>query len=339
MVIFSEQFGTLINSGIPIIRSLELLSKQTTNVRLKRVIADVSREVEKGTLLSKALARYPDVFSRFYTDLVKAGEISGKFDEILLRLAYYLDKRQALRQAIKSAFTYPVIVLVISFVAVSFLLGYVVPIFNEVYSKMSMELPLVTVVLIKISEIFGAYWKHIFLIIILTGLSYPYLSKKTSIRRFIDSAKINMPLFGKLYREIIMTRFARTLATLTSSGIPILKSLRLLSETGENLIFNQILKDIYQQIRDGASMSESIAVYSIFPPIVVQMVATAEETGRLEEMMNKAADFMERSTDHTVKRLVVMIEPLLTVALGFIVFFIALSIYLPIFDLIKMAKK
>ncbi|MCK4519552.1 MAG: type II secretion system F family protein [Candidatus Omnitrophica bacterium] len=335
LVIFSRQFSTMIDAGLPLITSLKALEKQTESMALKAVINDIRITIEGGASLSESMQRHPLVFSEFFIALIKAGEAGGILNTLLERLAGHLEKQDNLKRTVRNAFTYPVIVGILAFLVVSFLVIVIVPVFKSVYARMHLSLPFPTLILIEVSNFVRNFW---WLMLLLTGglfLSCRWINKSSAFRTHLDKFKINMPVFGRLIRKATVARFVRTFGDMFSSGVPILESLRVSDKVAANQVVSKAARLMADNVHRGGLISESLEEQDIFPAVVIQMIASGEESGRLGFMLRKAADGLDRDVDDTVKRLVVKIEPLMTFLMALLVGFIAVAIYLPIFDVIK----
>lgn len=334
IVLFSERLSAMINAGLTIIKCLNTIGKQTENQALRRIIYKICLDLEGGEKFSDSLAKHPHVFSTFYVNMVRTGEVGGLLDEVLQRIAEYLYKEQALRRNIRKAFAYPIIVLCAAFIVVSFLVVFIVPVFADVYGKMGIALPIPTVILMTMSEIVGHYWLAIVITLglMISGYRGAYTLGKG--RLIIDRFKLNFPIFGTLNRKIAISRFVRTFGSLVGSGVVIMDALSVVREITGNKVMRNIIENLQKNVREGKKIAELLSEEDLFPPMVTQMVAAGEEAGALDKMLEKTADFLDRDIDYTVGKLVTRLEPLLTVFLAIVVGFIALAIYLPMFDII-----
>ncbi|MBU0571084.1 MAG: type II secretion system F family protein [Candidatus Omnitrophica bacterium] len=339
IVVFTEQLSAMISAGISIIRCLTTLARQAEKPELKKILYEICLNIEGGGTFSAALAKYPKVFSSFYVNMVRAGESGGILDEILKKTAGNLSKEQDLKRKIKKAFAYPVIVLGAIVVVVTFLVIFIVPIFGKVYLKMRVALPMPTVMLMAASRITIHYWWAVLggMVMVVFGYKKFYATDKG--RSFIDRIKLDFPIFGTLNRKVAVSRFIRTLGSLLTSGVPILEALNVSREITGNRVITDIVDDITGHVKEGKTISEPLLEEKLFPPVVTQMMASGEEAGVLDIMLEKSADFLDKDIDYAVDKLVVRLEPVLTVFMAVVVCFIALAIYLPMFDLIKVASK
>ncbi len=333
--IFSHQFAVMISSGIPLIRALKTLSEETNNRKFRKIIDKIKVDIENGTSLSNALSRFPGIFSNFFTSLIKTGESAGVLPVVLNRLADYLEKEEDLRRKIASSFAYPVIVGIVAIGAASFLLIFVVPVFSSVYKGLKIGLPGPTVALIALSNFFIKFWWLIILLVCSIYFALRILKQNKTFRLAADRFKLMVPVFGQLNRKVATSRFVSTLSTLVGSGVTLSTSLTIIKDVVGNRAVAHALELVQKDIQQGKPLSESLKRQNYFSPIVVQMLAAGEESGSLNVMMDKCADFLDEDINTLIKNLVVKLEPSLTVALAILVGFIALAIYLPMFDLIR----
>ncbi len=333
VVLFTERLSAMVNAGLPIIKCLRTLARQTDDQVLRKVIYGVCIDLEGGERFSDALSKHPAVFSNFYIDMIKTGETGCLLDEVLMRIAEHLTKEQELKRKIKKAFAYPIIVLSAIAVVVTFLIIFIVPIFAEVYSKMRIALPVPTVLLVTTSKIFIRYWW-----VVISGIAgVVFVYKKAYAtergRLFIDRIKLEFPVFGPLNQKVAISRFVSTFASLFASGVSVMEALGVIREISGNVVITNIIDSLREDVREGRKIADALSREKLFPPMVTQMVAAGEEAGALDAMLKKSADFLNRDIDYEVGKLVTKIEPLLTVFLAIVVGFIALAIYLPMFDL------
>jgi type IV pilus assembly protein PilC len=333
--IFSHQFAAMVSSGIPLIRALKTLSEETNNRKFRNIIDKIRVDIENGASLSDALAKYPRAFSNFFTSLIKTGETAGVLPKVLNRLASYLEKEENLRRKVVSSFAYPTIVAIVALAAVTFLLIFVVPVFSSVYKSLKITLPGPTVTLLALSTFFINYWWLILSAVFLIFLALRILKQNKAFGLVVDRGKLKIPVFGLLNRKVAASRFVRTLSTLVGSGVTLSSSLTITKEVVGNRAVAQAVEHIQKDINQGKPLAESLKQEKYFPPITVQMLAAGEESGNLNVMLDKCADFLDEDIDTLIKNLVVKLEPSLTIALAILVGFIALAIYLPMFDLIR----
>lgn len=338
IAIFSRQFATMIDSGLSLLRSLYILEEQTDNKVLAKTLGEVRQDVEKGTSLSQALGRHPKTFNRLYVSMVKAGEIGGVLDTVLLQLADTIEKQVALKQKIKSAMTYPVAVLCLVLLIVTAMLIFVVPTFKVLYDDLGGTLPLPTRILLTVSS---AMVKGLPIVILVIG-AFVFGFKKwietDKGRSAFDVFKLKMPLFGKLVHKTILVRFSRTLASLLRSGVPILESLEITADTVSNSVAAKAIIDIQDGVKQGEPLAKRMANHEIFPPMVVQMIAVGEETGAVDTMLDKIGDFYEQEVEALVNALTSLLEPLLIMVLGGAVGSMVIALYMPLFSIIKLIK-
>lgn len=338
LAIFSRQFATMINSGLSLLRSLNILAEQTESKALQEVIKDVRNDVETGGSLSTALEKHPKVFNDLYVAMIRAGETGGNLDSTLLRIAETIESSVALRQKIKSAMTYPVVVFIMVLLIVSAMLIFVVPMFKKLYTELGGDLPAPTKILIGASEIVANFW---WLLIILGVGAYIGLKAWTRTERgrmIFDAFKIKVPIFGPLVHKVALSRFTRTLAELIRSGVPILESLDIVSQTVGNKVLSVAISDVQESVREGESIARPLLDHSVFPPMVVQMIAVGEETGAMDTMLSKIADFYDQEVEAAVESLTSLIEPLLIAVMGMAVGGMVISLYMPMFNIINLIK-
>lgn len=336
LVVFSRQFATMINAGLAMVRCLDILSEQTEDKKLQQTLIQVRRDVEGGATLSNALQKHPNVFSTLYTSMVKAGEMGGVLDEVLERLASFMEKDFSLKKKVKSALTYPVVILIMALAIVFFLVTYILPTFVSLFEGMNLTLPLPTKILIGLTK--GARNPIVvipFLILSVIGfiglgryIQTPYGKKQ------YDLLKLNIPVFGLLNKKVAISRFCRTLGTLLSSGVPIMQALEIVGRASGNEIIAMTVTKIRDSIREGESIATPLGSSGMFPPMVTQMVAVGEETGNLDAMLSKISDFYDTEVEYLLSSLTSMLEPIMIVGMGGIVGFIVISVFLPLYQLI-----
>jgi type IV pilus assembly protein PilC len=338
VAVFSRQFATMINSGLSLIRSLAILADQTENEELARVIGEVRLDVEKGVSLSSAISKHPKVFSRLYIAMVRSGEIGGVLDAVLMRLADTIEKQVELRRKIRSAMTYPIVALSICLLIATAMLLFIVPQFKAIYADLGGQLPLPTRILISASDLLKQ-WFPLFIVAGGVGVYFFRRWIKTENGRMVwDRFKLRMPVFGLLTRKTALARFSRTLAALTRSGVGILEALDIVSETAGNEVVSVALRDTQSAVKRGDTLARPLEQHEVFPPMVTQMISVGEETGALDEMLDKIADFYDAEVTATVDALTSLIEPLMIVVMGGMVGGMVISLYLPMFNIIKLIK-
>ncbi len=333
LTVFSRQFATMVNAGLPLMQALEILGRETDSVPLRRLLERVRADVSAGLPLSEAMRKHPETFSRLYTDLVKAGETGGALDIILQRLATYLEKSQTLRRKVKGALTYPAVVAFVAFALTAAIIIFAVPFFARVYESFGAQLPLPTLILLTISRaVTGYFWLVGIGLAALVILVRQY-AKTDKGRLNIDRVLLKLPIFGPLFRKAAVARFARTFAVLIASGVPILEALEVVARSSGNRVIENSVMRAREDIREGELISDPLERSGIFPPMVTQMVLVGEETGSLEEMLTKIADFYDEEVDTAVGALTTLVEPIMIVVLGAVVAGIVVALYLPIFRL------
>jgi type IV pilus assembly protein PilC len=340
LVVFSRQFATMINAGLPIVRALYILSEQTENEKLKEVIVEVRKDVEAGLALSEALEKHPKVFSRLYVEMVRAGETGGILDGVLLRIADQLENDQELRRKVKSAMTYPTIVLVLALLAASFMLIFIVPIFAKMFEDLGGTLPLPTRVAMGISGILTSIF-GVFLYAALFGAVFAFLRWKNTEngRRVWGRISLRIPFkIGDVLQKVALARFARTLGTLSAAGVPILQAIEITASSSGNWVMENALMRSRDAIREGIPIYRPLEDEPVFPPMVTRMIAVGEETGDIDGMLGKIADFYESEVDATVKALTSIIEPLMIAVVGGIVGGIIIAMYLPMFKIFELIQ-
>jgi type IV pilus assembly protein PilC len=333
LTIFSRQFSTMVNAGLPLMQALEILARETDSIPLRRLLDKVRAEVGAGLPLSEALKKHPDTFTRLYTDLVKAGETGGALDVILQRLASYLEKSQTLRRKVKSALTYPIVVAFVAFAVTGAIIIFAVPFFANVYESFGAQLPVPTLILLAISRAITGYFWLVGLILLGVVLLIRQYAKSEKGRLNIDRILLKLPVFGALFRKAAVARFARTFAVLVASGVPILEAMEVVARSSGNRVIETSVLKAREDIREGELISDPLQRSGVFPPMVTQMILVGEETGSLEEMLTKIADFYDEEVDTAVGALTTLIEPLMIVMLGAVVAGIVVALYLPIFRL------
>ena len=338
LAIFSRQFAVMINSGLTLLRALYILEAQTENKALAQKLVEVRQDIERGTSLSQALARHPKTFPRLYVSMVRAGEIGGVLDSVLLQLSDTLEKQVALRQKIKSAMTYPVVVLCLVLLIVAAMLLFVVPTFKTLYDDLGGTLPLPTRILLTVSSLAVKGLPVILLGIGLGVFGFKRWIETEKGRGAFDRFKLRMPVFAGLVHKTILVRFSRTLAALLRAGVPVLESLEITAETSGNTVAATAVRDLQDGVRQGEPVAKRMANHDIFPPMVVQMVSVGEETGAVDEMLDKIGAFYEMEVEATVDALTSLLEPLLIVVLGGTVGSMVIALYMPLFNIIKLIK-
>ncbi len=337
MQIFSRQFATMIEAGLNIVASLVILEQQTDDPYLAGVISELRADVEGGLLLSQAMARHPKVFSDLYVSMVQAGEASGMLDQVLDRVADQIEKETKLKRRVKGAMVYPAVVFTFASLVLVAMLMFIVPIFAQIFTSLNGQLPLLTRVVLKASDVLRQRWYIVFPLIGLLlwgGLRY---KKTESGRQLWDRFKLRVPVkIGEVVLKVVMARLLRTLASLVAAGVDIIKALEIAGSTAGNWVVEEALADVRVKVQEGIPIAEPLTANPIFPPMVSQMVKIGEETGELEQMLGKIADFYEDEVDAAIQSLTSIIEPLMMIGVGFMVGIIIISMYLPMFKLMQL---
>ncbi len=338
IVIFTRQFATMINSGLPLVQSLDILAKQSENKNLQKIIEQVLYDVESGKTLADALRRQNKVFTDLYVNMVAAGEAGGILDTILLRLATFLEKNDSLKRKIKGAMVYPSVIFTVAFGAVTALLIFVIPTFQKMFEDAGVPLPLPTQIVVSMSKFLMAYWWAVFgsIIAFIAGLRAYYKTPNGQLN--LDRLSLKAPVFGPMLRKTAVARFTRTLGTLVSSGVSILEGLEITARTSGNRVIHDAIMESRTSIAGGETISEPLKRSGVFPPMVVQMIHVGEQTGGLDEMLTKVADFYDEEVDAAVETMLSAMEPIMIVFLGGIVGGMVVAMYLPIFDMINTVK-
>ena len=335
LAIFTRQFSVMIDAGLPLVQCLEALGMQQENKVFQSVLQAVRTEVESGSTLAFAMRQHPRVFDDLYTNMIAAGEAGGILDTILQRLSSYIEKAVKLKRAVKSAMVYPVVVLTIAAGVIILILWKVVPIFSNLFASMSVSLPLPTRVVIAGSNFVGRYIIFIIPAFIALGYAFKRYYKTKNGRKLIDGTMLRVPVLGSVLRKIAVARFSRTLSTLISSGVPILEGLEITAKTAGNMIVEEAIMKTRDSIEEGKTIVEPLRDSGVFPTMVIQMVGVGEQTGALDTMLTKIAEFFEDEVDAAVADLLTAIEPIMILVLGFIVGGIVISMYFPLFSLIS----
>ncbi len=333
IVIFTRQFATMINAGLPLVQCLDILSSQQSNPTFKKIIAQIKQDVEGGSTFADALGKHPKVFDSLFVNLVAAGEIGGVLDTVLIRLAVYMEKAEALKAKVKSAMTYPIIVLCVAFGVVAVLMIFVIPTFKDMFEQFGSALPGPTQMVVDLSAFFRGYWYVMIGAIVAFIIAFKWIGRQEKGRFYLDSFALKLPIFGPLIRKVAVAKFTRTLGTMISSGVPIMDGLDITSRTAGNVIIERAIKSVRTAISEGQSMAEPLAQSGIFPGMVVQMISVGEATGAMDQMLSKIADFYDEEVDAAVDTLTSALEPMLMVFLGGIIGFVVVAMYLPIFKL------
>ena len=338
IVIFTRQFATMINAGLPLVQSLTILAQQTENKALKDVTKAVVYDVESGNTLADAFAKHPKAFTDLYVNMVAAGEAGGILDTILLRLATFLEKNDALVRKVKGAMVYPGVIMAVAGIAIAVLLVFVIPTFSEMFASAGMELPLPTRVVIALSDFLIGFWWAIIAVIITVVFAIRRYYATSGGRKNIDTMMLHAPVLGDLIRKSAVSRFTRTLGTLISSGVSILDGLEITAKTSGNRVVHDAVMESRQSIAGGETIAAPLERSKVFPPMVISMIAVGEQTGGLDEMLSKIADFYDEEVDVAVSALLSLMEPVMIVVLGVIVGGMVIAMYLPIFDMMNAVQ-
>jgi type IV pilus assembly protein PilC len=338
LMIFTRQLATLIDAGLPLLKSLDVLGKQEKDPVLKKIIGSIAEGVQGGSTFSETLGSHPKVFNRLYMNMVKAGELGGVLEIVLNRLAEFQEKAQKLRNKVKSAMTYPVIVLSIAMLILVFLLAFIVPKFKEIFSDLlgpNKPLPALTEVIMNLSANIVANWYIVLGAVVSLVIGWKVFSSSAKGRVILDQLSLKIPLFGDLTRKSSISRFSRTLGTLVTSGVPILQALTITKETAGNSVIADAVVKVHDAVKEGESIVTPMEACGVFPPMVISMVDVGEETGQLPDMLLKVADVFDDEVDNTVDALTSLLEPLMIVFLAVIVGTIVIALFLPMVDLLK----
>jgi type IV pilus assembly protein PilC len=338
IVIFTRQFATMINAGLPLVQSLTILAQQTENKALAEITRAVVYDVESGNTLADAFSKHPRAFTDLYVNMVAAGEAGGILDTILLRLATFLEKSDALMRKVKGALVYPGVIMTVAGIAIAVLLIFVIPVFQSMFSSVNMELPLPTRIVIMLSDLLIGYWWAILLAIGAVIFAIRRYYGTLSGRRNIDSVLLKSPVLGDLLRKSAVSRFTRTLGTLISSGVSILEGLEITAKTAGNMVIHDAVMASRQSIAGGETIAAPLEKSKVFPPMVISMIAVGEQTGGLDEMLTKIADFYDEEVDVAVGALLSLMEPMMIVVLGVVVGGMVVAMYLPIFDMMNTVQ-
>jgi type IV pilus assembly protein PilC len=338
IAIFCRQFATMVNSGLPILRALSILGDQTEEKELQKVLVEVRAEIEQGSSLSNAMAKHPKAFNNLFISMVKAGETGGVLDDVLLKLADTIEQEVELRRQIKSAMTYPVVVLVMVLGIMAAMLLFIVPQFESIYADLGSKLPLPTQVLLTASKIVRSYWWLAIFGVPIFRFAFRKYKNTDKGRARVDALKIRVPVFGPLFHKVALARFAATGGMLLRAGVPILQALDIVKETVNNRVIATAVEDVKTSVREGESIAKPLGKHKVFPPMVVQMLAVGEETGAVDTMLDKISEFYNSEVKATVEALTSLIEPLLIGVIGGCVGAAVVALYMPMFNIINLIK-
>jgi type IV pilus assembly protein PilC len=339
LAVFSRQFATMINSGLSLIRALNILAEQTENDTLATSIKSLTDDVQRGSSLSAAMSKHPKVFGKLFVSMVRAGETGGQLDTVLLRVADNYEADYRLRQEVKSAMTYPVVVAGIAVLLISIMLMFIVPTFAKMFTDLGGELPLPTKILLSLSKQ-AKILIPLFVVLSIVGfIAYKKVrAKNADVRLRADKLKLKVPIFGNLFLKVALSRFSRTLGLLLRAGVPVLQALDIVSDTTGNEVITRATLDVKDSVRSGESMAAPLERHDVFPPMVVQMISVGEDTGALDAMLDKVADFYDQEVKSTTEQLTSMIEPVMIAVLGAIVGSMIVALYMPMFSIFDLIK-
>jgi type IV pilus assembly protein PilC len=338
LAVMSRQFATMINSGLSLLRSLTILAEQTENKELARILGEVASEVETGVALSVALGKHPQVFPPLMVNMTRAGEVGGFLDSVLLQIAENYEAEVRLRGKVKSAMTYPVVVFVMAILAVVGMLLFIVPVFANMFKDLGAELPAPTRMLMFMSDLLKVSAPILLVGLIVFNIVWRKVKHTEQVRNVLDPIKLKIPVFGKLFQKIALSRFSRNLGTMLKSGVPILQSLEIVADTSGNVVLARATRDVQESVRSGESLTGPLANHAVFPPMVVQMMAVGEDTGALDDMLHKIAEFYDQEVEATTESLTALIEPIMIAVLGGIVGSMIIALYMPIFKVFDLIQ-
>jgi len=339
LVIFSRQLATMIDAGIPLVQALGILAEQIENKNLRRVIFAVRQDIETGMSFCDALSKHPAVFSELFINMSRAGEASGMLNEVLDRLASYMEKTASLIRKIRAGMVYPAVVVIMATLITGVLLLKVVPTFKGIFEVLGGSLPLPTLILIGISDILRKYFLIVLVVLILSGVLLGRYIRTKKGRYNFDKGTLKVPVLGSLFRKVGVAKFSRTLATLVRSGVAILPALEIVGKTSGNKVIEEAVDNCRTAIREGETIAAPLAESGVFPPMVTRMIAVGEQTGQLEKMLGKIADFYDEQVDAAVTGLTSMIEPLVIAFLGIVIGGIVIALFLPIFKITELVAR
>jgi type IV pilus assembly protein PilC len=336
LAVMSRQFATMINSGLSLLRALNILSEQTSSAELGRVLGEVRNDVETGVSLSVAMAKHPDAFPPLMINMCRAGEVGGFLDSVLLQIAENYEAEVKLRSKVKAAMTYPAVVFVMAILMVIGMLIFVVPVFAKMFKDLGGKLPAPTAFLVLLSGLM----KYLVPLGVIGGIAFVVIwskiKRQDNVRQIVDPLKLKIPVFGNLFKKIAVARFARNLGTMISSGVPILQSLDIVAGTTGSVVLSNAVRDVQESVRQGESLTKPLERHSVFPPMVVQMMSVGEDTGALDAMLGKIAEFYDQEVEATTESLTALIEPLMIGFLGAIVGSMIIALYMPIFKIFAL---
>ena len=333
IVIFTRQFSTMIDAGLPLVQGLGILADQAENPTFKNVLRQINKDVEGGSTLAEGMKKHPKVFDELFVNLIAAGEVGGILDTILQRLAAFIEKAEELKRKIKGALTYPIVVIAIALIVIAVILIFVIPVFEAMFADFGSALPVPTQIVVNMSDFLKSNIHYIIATIVVIVFLFKRYANTKGGRKNIDSISLKLPVFGDLLKKTAVARFTRTLGTMLSSGVPILDSLEIVAKTAGNVIIEEIIYDVRGSIAEGQTISEPLSESDVFPGMVVQMISVGEATGALDIMLEKIADFYDTEVDAAVEALTSMLEPMLMLFLGGSIGGLVTAMYLPIFKM------
>ena len=333
IVIFTRQFSTMIDAGLPLVQGLGILAEQSENKTFRGILKQISKDVEGGSTLAEAMKKHPKVFDDLFVNLVAAGEVGGILDTIMRRLAVFIEKAEKLKSQIKGAMTYPIVVVAIAIIVIAVILIFVIPVFQDMFSSFGKALPVPTQIVVNMSEFMKGNIHWVILGIIAAAFAFKKFRGTAKGRRVTDEVALKLPIFGDLLKKTAVARFTRTLGTMISSGVPILDSLDIVARTSGNVVLEEIILEVRSSIAEGQTIAEPLSENDVFPGMVVQMISVGEATGALDTMLEKIADFYDDEVDAAVAALTSMLEPLLMLFLGGAIGGLVVAMYLPIFSM------
>ena len=338
LAVFSRQFATMINSGLSMLRALSILEEQQPNKAFQAVLTETRLEVESGSALSISMGKHPEIFPPLMVNMIRAGEVGGFLDKVLVQIADNYESEVKLRGKVKSAMTYPVVVLIMAVLLTIGMLLFIVPTFAGLFATLGGQLPAPTAILVALSNFLKVMIVPIIIGIIVGMIVWGRVKHTAQVREVVDPLKLKAPVFGNLFRKIALARFCRNLGTMLSSGVPILQSLDIVADTSGNVVVAHAVRDIQESVRSGESLTEPLSHHSVFPPMVVQMLSVGEDTGALDTMLHKISDFYDQEVEATTEQLTALIEPLMIAVLGALVGSMIIALYMPIFKIFDLIK-
>ena len=334
ITVFTRQLATMMKAGLPLMQAFEIVARGHSNPSMTEMLMQVRSDVEQGSALGKSFSKYPKYFDRFYCNLVSAGESGGVLESLLDKLAVYKEKTQAIKKKVKTALTYPIAIIVVAIALIFIMMMFVLPAFKEVYANMGAELPRLTQLVMSLSDLFVDYgWIMIILLIVSAFGLYKLHEKSPTFQKRIDALILRLPIFGTIVRKATIARWARTTSTLFAAGVPLVEVLDSVAGASGNILYEEATQDIRAKVTQGLSLTSSMQSTDMFPNMVIQMAAIGEESGSLDDMLNKAAEFYEDEVDNSVSRLSHLMEPIIMVVLGSLIGILLIAMYLPLFNL------